>query len=760
MAKKSDFIDFNGLLRQYCHKWWLFAISFVVCVGSAFLYTKFHHPVYAVRANVLISQDDAKSTIGGKSSMSAFGNLFGSDGFVYDEIFIISSHSLYRQVAKELGLGTRYYVRKGFMNTVYAFEDYPVSVTPPAGLLDTLTVSMGIKIKMNDKGLATINAKIRKATVAEAKNVELPYTLSTPIGDFVIATTEHYEPGKALKETVAVDGYDSAAELLDSKVWSEIASKRSNVVEMGINTPYPDYGKAVLNEITRQYNKRSIAQKNDQNTLTQKFVDSRLEILSAELAEIEEVIQNYKQKKGLVNLKEEAKIQFTKQANAESALLALRTKKELIEMASDFLKNPANEYSFIPVSGVAESIPGGIEGYNGLLMQRQQMLTSAKPDNYALQQLDRQIATVRSNLMASFATTLDNLNVQIREMNKNLQGVTGKLQSTPVVEREYLDLARQQELKQGIYIYLLERREEVAMMLANTYPKGVIVDSAYMLSTPLGMKKKMILLLAALFSLVIPPVFLFMRKLITNRIETRSDVENATSVPLLGEMCIDKSGSQLVAVQGNNSSAAELFRLLRANLQFILSDPANKVVLLTSGSPGEGKSFISINLAASLALMGKKVVLVGMDIRKPVLAKYLGLQGKEGLTRYLSANDISIDSLIAKVPQVEGLDMIAAGPIPPNPAELLTSHRVETLFEELRRRYDYVIVDTAPIGQVSDTFTLDRIADATIFVCRINHTGINMLRQLDDIYEQGRLKRLSVVVNGTNEKKNYGYGKK
>lgn len=309
-------------------------------------------------------------------------------------------------------------------------------------------------------------------------------------------------------------------------------------------------------------------------------------------------------------------------------------------------------------------------------------------------------------------------------------------------------------------MYLLERREEVAMMLANTYPKGVIVDNAYILSTPLGMKNKIILLLAALFSLVIPPIFLFMRKLITNRIETRSDVENATNVPLLGEMCIDKSGSQLVAVQGSNSSAAELFRLLRANLQFILSDPANKVVLLTSGSPGEGKSFISINLAASLALMGKKVVLVGMDIRKPVLAKYLGLQGKEGLTRYLSTNDVNVDSLIAKVPQVEGLDMIAAGPIPPNPAELLTSHKVETLFEDLRSRYDYVIVDTAPVGQVSDTFTLDRIADATIFVCRINHTSISMLRQLDDIYEQGRLKRLSVVVNGTSEKKNYGYGKK
>lgn len=759
-AHKSDFIDIPALLRQYLRKWWLFLISFIFCIGVAGLFIYVHKPKYAVRANVLINQDEtegATSTL--STGMSAFGSLFGNNGFVYDEIFIISSHSLYRDVAKDLKLGVKYYVKEKFLKTNYEFENYPIEVIPTAGMLDTLSFSINFVVKTDKEGKTSIKGKARKKKIADIKNVTLPYTLESPVGTFTLAKTAKYQTGKDVKETIVVQGYDEAAEELDLNITSEIASKRSNVVELSINTPYPLYGKMVLNKIIEQYNKRSIAQKNDQNNLSAQFIDGRLTILSKDLNDIEEEIQEYKQKKGIIDVGLEAGKQFQKQTELENALLHLRTQQEIIGMASEFISDPANAFSLVPTASNGEGIPAGLKEYNELILERQSLLTSARSDNAVLKLLDEKINALRDNIKASFAKTLENVDLRIRDVQRNMASTTAKLGTAPASEREFINLQRQQQLKQTLYMFLLQRREEVAMILANSFPKGVVVDSAFMLSKPLGLSNKIIILLALLMALILPPVYLFLKKIITNRIESRGDVEKSTEVPILGEMCIDRSGEKIIAKPGNYSSAAELFRLLRTNLLFILNDINDKVVLLTSSSPSEGKSFISINLATALAGLNKKVLIVGMDIRKPVLSQYLGIQARYGLTQYLSSADITIEQLINPVPGVENLSAILAGPIPPNPAELLSSEKVDRFFAELRSKFDYIIVDTAPIGQVSDTFTLNRIADATIFICRMNRTNLSVFRELDEIYQQNRLKKLSVIINGTESRKNYGYGK-
>ncbi|MDE5684109.1 MAG: polysaccharide biosynthesis tyrosine autokinase, partial [Muribaculaceae bacterium] len=402
--------------------------------------------------------------------------------------------------------------------------------------------------------------------------------------------------------------------------------------------------------------------------------------------------------------------------------------------------------------------PGGLEAYNALLLPRQDLLTSARADNTALKLLDEKIKTLRDNIKASFAKTLDNVNLRIRDVQNNIAQATAKLGTAPLNEREFLNLKRQQELKQSLYLFLLQRKEEVSMALANSFPKGTVVDSAFTLSEPLGMSNKLVFILAILFSFMLPPIALFLRRLISNVIESRSDVEKVTDIPLLGEMCEDKSGNKIVAVNGNKTSAAELFRMLRSSLLFVLNNSTDKIVLLTSSVPGEGKSFISLNMAASLAALGKKVIIVGMDIRKPTLAQYIGISPKYGVTQYLSSQSLSISQIVEKVPGVDNLDTIVAGPVPPNPAELLASEKVDELFAELRDMYDYIIVDTAPLGLVSDTFTLDRIADATICVCRLNRTKTTAFKELNDIYEHNRLKKLSIIINGSKSRKEYGYG--
>jgi capsular exopolysaccharide synthesis family protein len=432
-------------------------------------------------------------------------------------------------------------------------------------------------------------------------------------------------------------------------------------------------------------------------------------------------------------------------------------------MTSDFLANPNNAYELIPTNVSNGTVQGGIDSYNSLVMQRMRLLAYAKPDNNTIKLLSEQIDAMRKNITTSINRAYKDLEVTMRDLRTEQATTMGKLSDVPTQEREFLDMKRQQAVKQELYVFLLKRREETAMMLANAVPKGIIVDDAYTLSEPIGLGKKAILFLGLLLGLFLPPVYIYLSKLLRNKFDTRQDVEKIIDAPILGEICNDRSGEALVVSSISTTSCCELFRLLRTNLLFVLNDVNDKVVLMTSTTSGEGKSFIATNLAATLSLLNKKVLLVGMDIRNPQLAQYLKINPRFGLTQYLSSSEINLDDIITPLPGNNNLSVIVAGPVPPNPAELLTSHRVDELFTTLRERYDYIIVDTAPVGMVSDTFTLDRIADATVYVCRANYTPTNEFRSMvEDIHENNRLKKLSVVVNGTASKRvyTYGYGQK
>lgn len=756
MAKKNsaDYIDFKGIIKQYISKWYLFAASIVVCVALAWVFLQVRKPEYAVKANILISQQNSNPM----ANFGGLGSMFGSNGYVDDEIFVLSSHSLYKEVVRDLGINVSHVVKTGFLKNELAYPEFPVQVTAAPGIVDTLRRTVAFSIDVNEKGKADIKAKVKRSTVAKIKDATLPAVVKTPLGEFTVATTDSYVPGTELTTKVYVSGYDAAAETLDENVVDEIENRHTNVIKMSINTPNPDYGKAILNEILKKYNERGIIEKNAQSEKTAEFIDERLRILAADLSESESRIQNYKEKKGIVDVQAEAKYQTEKKGQLETVLLTAETNREITHMVSQFLRDPKNRYSLIPMAIDNEGMQASISAYNEVVLQRINLQNTAKPNNVALKQLSEQIDAMRANILTSIDKLLQSSDIQIKDLRREKALADSRLGQIPTQEREYLDMKRQQSVKQQLYLFLLQRSEETSMLLANALPKGIIVDEAYTLSEPLGLTKKMVFLLALIFGLIIPPVILYVRKLVRNRFETRQEVERLTDVPILGEMCNDRSGRSLVVTRDDNSSASELFRLMRSNLLFILNDPKDKVVLMTSSTSGEGKSFISINLAASLALLGKKVLLVGMDIRKPRLADYLGIHPQFGLTQYLSSDKISVDQIISHVPGAENLDVICAGPVPPNPAELLASAKTDELFVELRKHYDYIIVDTAPIGLVSDTFALDRIADASIFVCRINYTTLSDLSQINEVYEQHRLKKLSLVINGSTSKKRYGYG--
>lgn len=758
---KSESLNIKGLLSSYLSKWYLFVISVIVCLAVGFLFTRVYKQNYAVRANILIGQDDDQLGGGGGGASGAglgLSALFGSSANVQDEVFVISSHTLYRNVAKELGINKMHFVRKGFLRTVHAYPDFPVDVDAP-GIADTLRMPLLFNIKVDDKGVASVKVKDSRKTIAKVKDLKLPGIVKTPYGDFTVSMTPDYPKGKDVKTKILFMGFENVAETLTDQVEADLASRKSNMIQVAINTPNASYGSDILNTILDKYNERGISEKRKRGEQTATFLEDRINLIGGDLDDAELAIQKFKEANGITDLEAEAIYQSERRSLIESDIQRMKIEMELLKMTKEFLMDSLHNNELAPVNVSTGSVASGLGAYNQLVMERTELLQNARPDNYALTRLDNRMDMTRRNLLSSTDHAIENLQVRIDEIRKQDNDNRSRLGRIPTQERAFISMMRQQEMKQEIFKFLLERKEENSMMLANAIPKGRVVDEAFVLSKPLGLSKKMILIIFFFIGLILPPIYLYLRKLVLDRVETRGEMEQHTSAPVLGEMCNDHSGRNLVVTEHDTSSATELFRLMRTNLQFILGNPADKVVLMTSTKSGEGKSFISINLAASLALQkGKRVLLVGMDIRNPQLANYLGVNPQWGLTNYLAGAPIGIDDIINPVAGAKSLDVIVAGPIPPNPAELLMSEKVDEMFATLRERYDYIIIDSAPVGMVSDTFTLDRLADATVYVTRINFTTLSDLKFVESVYTEKRLKRLSLVINGTHSRKGYGYG--
>ncbi len=757
MAKRnhSDIINIRGALKLYWSKWYLFVISVGCCLILGFLFCRMYKQKYGVRANVLIVQEESNPmmTIGG------LGELFGSSGYVDDEIFVITSHSLYRDVVRDLGLNKTHYVRQGFLKSDLVYPDYPIDVFAAAGIIDTLKSTLSFKVKVGEDGLADVTIKGKYGKIEDAKDIRLPHTFKTNFGEFTVDRTEYYPKGKSVTSTILVTGYHSAAEDLALDITSEIANKKSNVIELSYNTPNAVMGEMILQDVIDKYNIRGINEKNLQGQKTAEFIDERLALLGSDLSDAEGTIQQFKENQGIIDVRSEAAYQTNKRGSLEASLLSSETQLEVLRMTLEFIDNPENRYQIIPTIVDSESAAAVINTYNNLIAERENMLRTVSEDNQAIVRINHRLDSYRTNIISTVNQNIDKTRIMINDLRKQLGQTTGRLSNVPGQERTTIDMNRQLQVKQQLYLFLRQRQEENAMLLANAVPKGQVVDEPYTLKKPIGMGKMSIMIIALLFGLMLPPVYLYLLKLLRGKIESRKEIEQRTSAPILGEMCIDNSGNSLVVSPSDTSSTSELFRLMRANMLFIFNDVNDKVVLLTSSKSGEGKTFISINLAASLALLGKKVLLVGMDIRLPRLAEYLNISSRYGLTQYLSSSDISLDSVIVKSPEKDlpTLDIILAGPVPPNPAELLASTRVDDLFARLRQMYDYIVVDSAPVGMVSDTFTLNRISDATIYVTRVNVTSTSDVDFIEEIHEEKRLKKLSVVVNGVKSKKTYGY---
>ncbi|MDO4319132.1 MAG: polysaccharide biosynthesis tyrosine autokinase [Bacteroidales bacterium] len=758
---RKDYIDLNAIVRVCLKKWYFFVIAVALCVGVALIYMSSHDPEYIVKANMLVSEPDDGL------SASPLGSIFGQSSNVNDELYSISSHTVLMDVARELGLDRRHVVKDGLLHRKFAYRDYPVDVVFNPTIPDTLRTTLTFKVKVSKDGL--VNATVKNSLdelVGEIEKAKFPAVINTPYGKYTLVTTKYFEPGETLKTNIILKGYDAVAEDLAEDITIDVASRKANIISLDMKSSEITYARNVLDCIIDEYNKRALGMTNIQNQQTLDFLNSRLELLSSDLTEVEGDLQNLKSNQGIADLRAEVEYQFTKKGNLESGLLLAETRYEVGKMVRDFISDPANAHNMVPSGLVShsqgeEATGNAITRYNELLLHRMRLEQTAGPDNKAIQDIDRQLEALRANLIITLDKTLESSALTLKELRSKYNAAQSALSNVPGQERAYRDVVRQQSIKEQLYVHLLKQREAVSMMLANSRAKGVVIDEAFAQSEPEGMSNKVILAVSLMIGLLLGALAVYMQQLFRNKFSDRQELDALTDAPVLGEMCVSHRNESLVVREGGSSTAAELFRLIRTNLLFVLgNDNGSKVVLMTSTRPGEGKSFIAINLASSLALLGKRVLLMGLDIRSPKLAEYLGIPATPGFTEYIASDRYSLDQVIRPLPGAKGLDVMVSGPVPPNPAELLSDHRVDQLFDKLRTMYDFIIVDSAPVGVISDTFALARVSDATVYVCRANYTTKSDIRYFNSLYDTDRLKKVALVINGTAAKQGYGYGAK
>ncbi len=751
-------MDFSAFVRKYKRYWWLFLLSLVACISLAFVYLKFAKRIYNVKAVVLVAQED--NGAGAGASLLKSMKLMGQGSKVDDEMIVFSSQELCTQVVKQLGINHSYLEDKGWYKPEKDhYNTSPIEVIAPEEMFDTLS-SVKFKIDLDKTGKANIRATSGKDKLANVKGVTLPTTLKTTYGTFAIKATDKYKQGKPCHITARLTGNQIMGERLNKRIKVKLATKKSNGINLNIAENNKSRGKDILNKLIELYNERGQHEKDEQAINTAKFIDERLALIYKGLTSSEADIESYKRAHKIVDPELQVKSAIAKQELSDRAIIKLETNRQLLGMVRDFVNNPANKHSYIPFEVDSSAASGSIRAYNNLLAKRQELAQSAKGDNLALKQIDEQIETMHHNVLQGLNSSIKGVDMQLNKVRGQANQTAGDLGQVPTQEREARELLRQQGIQNTLYTFLLEKREENALVLAATTPKGKIVDHAYSETTPVSPNKMIILAMALLAGLMLPMMLVYLKDLFTTKFSNQEELEEISQVPFIGHIHHNRHNTQLVVRDGKTSSIVELFRYVRNNLQFLLNKEDDKVILVTSSISGEGKSFISTNIASSFALLGKRVALVGMDIRNPKLAQMLNLNEMPGVTSYLSRSDVSLEQVAQPCKEVNGMDVFVGGAIPPNPSELLLSDRVKDFFNDLREHYDVIIVDSAPVAQVSDSFALDKYSNATVYVTRANYTRRNLIKFMNRIAANKQLKNMCVVLNDTKPSNDntYGYG--
>ena len=765
-VQSEEQINIQEILFRYLIHWPWFVVSVIVCVALAWGYLRLTTPVYNISATVLI-KDEKK---GGGANMSSELEKMGLNGFVSsssnieNEIEVLKSRTLAREVVSSLGLFVTYMDEDKFPNKeLYRTSPVLVSLTPQEA--DRLPQTMEIDMLLQPAGAMDVQVKVGKKEYR--KHLEkLPAVFPTDEGTVAFfanndtlsslrpesVTTERHITAYINRPFAVAKGY--AGSLLITPT-----SKATSVVTVSLKNSNTQRGKDYIDKLLEMYNINANNDKNEVAQRTGEFIDERIDIISKELGSTERDLENFKRSAGITDLTSEAQIALTGNAEYEKKRVENQTQINLVMDLKKYLQG--SEYEVLPANvGLQDAgVAGAIDRYNEMVAERKRLLRTSTESNPAIVNLTTSIRAMRSNIQTTLDATLKGLEITKADLIREASRYSRRISDAPTQERQFVSIARQQEIKSGLYLMLLQKREENAIVLAAIANNAKIIDEAQADSTPISPKRMTIYLAALVFGIGIPVGVIYLIGLTKFKIEGRADVEKLTSLPVVGDIPLaDEKMGAIAVFENQNNLMSETFRNVRTNLQFMLENGKN-VILVTSTVSGEGKSFISANLAISLSLLGKKVVIVGLDIRKPGLNKVFNLPKKEyGITQFLTNSTVNLMDLVHHSDINKNLYILPDGTVPPNPTELLARDGLEKAVEILRKNFDYVILDTAPVGMVTDTLLIGRVADLSVYVCRADYTRKTEFTLINELAENNKLPNLCIVINGLDlQKKKYGY---
>lgn len=773
--EKSAF-DFQTIYTMLVLNWKWFVLSVILCLGCGAIYLRYKTPTFQAQAKMLIKDDESNNRATGKSTLLTASNLgfMTNSAGIDNEMEILTSLSIAQQAVRDLKLYTTYKA-KGKIKDQLMYKTEPVFVDLAPGHLEKLIYPIQLVITRDGneykvKGQYTASAfEETEKTVYEIEKTlnGLPARISTRVGTITLNANSQVAPmadGATIKVTIVAPKYMAMKYVKALSV--SPTSKTTTIAQMVLTDEIPQRAVDYLRQLTVCYNRQANEDKNEIAVRTEEFINGRLEKINAELGSTEGSLEAYKKRNNMVELKLNAAQSVQNQDIFSQKLAEANTQVALLQSISQYMNDPANQYQTLPsnVGLTDQSATQLINKYNDIVLTRNRLLRSASESSPTVTPLTAQLDDLSASIRRAIAQAQKNMATQRQSVAEQYSKYVGQTSATPEQERILTQIGRQQDVKSGLYLMLLQKREENSISLAATADKGKLIDDPQY-AGKVSPRGSIIMLLALVLGFLIPGGILYIINFLKFRIEGHDDVEKLTKLPILADIAVAGEGTKtkgdIVVHENKNNQMEEVFRSLRTNLQFIMSKD-QKVILFTSSLSGEGKTFTAANLAVSFALLDKKVVLVGLDIRKPRLAELFEIKDHHhGITNLLSmanptAEDVEKQILNSNVN--DNLDILMAGPIPPNPTELIARPTLEMVINSLKEKYDYVLIDSAPVGLVTDTLQIGRVADATIILCRADYTPKDSFNYINDLARDNKLPHMTIAINGIDmSKKKYGY---
>jgi capsular exopolysaccharide synthesis family protein len=763
-------VPLRELIEQYTRYWYFFVLGVLLALVLAFIYLRYTTSLYQSRATVIIKDEKSTGSPIDLAAFSQFGSFLSrfSNGKIDNELAIFNSKRIIMKTVKDLGLNIKY-ESVGAIKTSELYSYIPFTVQYQSFVEKGKNISVP---KLYIEVLSNAEYKLEDESQAIEGTYKFGEQVTLPFGKITVLPNaddpEKFE--KFFDRTVLVSylPLENVALNYQQKVTIENENKSSNVLELSMLSAVPDKAEGFLNELIHQYNKDAIKDKNEIANNTSNFIDSRLQIITRELDSVERNKEVFKTKNRLTDIQAEAQITLENASEFNKKQLDVSTQLELANTMIDYMENShKNELLPSNIGIQSEEVAGAVTNYNQLILYRNKLLQSSTAKNPVVQNVNGQIEQMRASILSSLKNSSSALKIAMKDLNIQESALSSKIAQVPAKEKIYRGIERQQTIKEQLYLFLLQQREQASISLAATSPKAKVVDNAYSSKSPVSPQKPLIYLGAFLAGLLVPFMGIYGKNLLSTKVANRRDVErHLTDTPILGEIPKVKRGEAELIQHNDLSIMAESFRILRTNLQYLSiskleEDNKGKTLTVTSTIKGEGKTFVAFNLALTLAVTGKKVVLVGADIRNPQLQRYLPehLKSKKGLTEFIVYDDMKVEDVISQSEYNSNLSIVVSGAIPPNPAELLMQKRTSEFFEELKEQYDYIIMDTAPSMLVTDTILINKLADITLYVIRAGYTDKRLLDFPQDAIDDGRLANVAVVLNNVSLD-NFGYGNK